>query len=719
MKSKILSILVFALVACFWACSDDDDELAVSSVNVNGGPVTESVTPTSAQVKIVLNRTAGVKQVGITYGVQSDKSALLTYGEVLTVETVDTAMYLEITGLESATGYYYVAFAKMEDASESYSVVRNFTTESADLFLSPSRLNRVATGMIDTVAVTTTFDSWEVAEYDYDWITYTKKDSLLILNTEDNLNNEKRIATLKVKAGSRTQSLTITQDIPQLSLSSDTLEISAKGVTDKYFVVDCDVKWSVANDPEAIWCTPRRVNDTVYFSADVNPGADERNARLTVSVSDKIFKKFVVAQRSGALAVTKSALSYGQKGGADGFVVESNNDNWTISSDKDWCKPVRLQGTDSVAVTVDPNNTDVNIRIATITVSSQDQTQTKTVKVSQEAGIVIVDAGDLVMNFWGGTIITKQVKAYSDGWSVKVEPASDFSIVMLDDNKFEVRPLTTNESAVSKFGNVTVSLGNLTKTFQVEQKPAEIGISPETLKFSYTAGSKSVTSVGGKYNGEIYMEEVSVPDDAKSWLTVALDGKTIKVTVTENSTGSTRTAVVTARWKEVTEEFTVTQLDASSVVELPALPDGELAGNYTLTQGGYTDYVVFGKVVYSKAEYDAIATEQENAGTANYDDRYAKFRAADYNYALGLDDGSKAYPLLFKVNNVESTATGAPAGAYDVEIVMMYEPVNTSLQSGYIAYYDKTTRTLYFEFDYSSWKSGNIEHCTRTLVFSE
>ena len=36
-----------------------------------------------------------------------------------------------------------------------------------------------------------------------------------------------------------------------------------------------------------------------------------------------------------------------------------------------------------------------------------------------------------------------------------------------------------------------------------------------------------------------------------------------------------------------------------------------------------------------------------------------------------------------------------------------------------IAYYDKNTKTLYFEFDYYSWASGQTEHCIRTLVFAE
>ena len=43
---------------------------------------------------------------------------------------------------------------------------------------------------------------------------------------------------------------------------------------------------------------------------------------------------------------------------------------------------------------------------------------------------------------------------------------------------------------------------------------------------------------------------------------------TLSLTATANNTGKTRTATITGMWEGVTESFTVTQLDASSVVGL-------------------------------------------------------------------------------------------------------------------------------------------------------
>ena len=730
MKNKIFSVLVGLLAVFLGACSDDDDVLTTSSVHVNGGPLEESITPTSARVRIRLNETAGIGEVGICYGVQTDKSALLSYGDVLKVEKVDSVMYLDLTELESATTYSYVAYAKYENASvaDVHSVVRSFTTQSADLYLTPSRLNRSATGRLDTVKITTTFDFWAVAEYDYDWITYEKKDTLLILKTQDNSGAEIRSAILKIQAGSRTQSLAVMQAAPTISLSADTLEVSAKGATGS-FIVRSDVAWSIDKDADWVTCSVEK-DSIVNFTAEVNTGSEERFGHITVSVSDQLYKIFTVAQRSGALAVTKTNLSYGLKGGEEGFVVECNTDDWTFSSDKSWCKPEWIQGTDSIAVRVDPNDTEAAVRTATITV--QKEQSVKKVTVSQESGLMLSDVSLENLVFWGGNGDIK-VKAYTDSWTVE-SVTDDFTASRTNDSIVTVSVANLNTTAQEITGSVTIKAGNLTQTMTLVQPCAVIDWGTEEVKFSYTGGTKSNTS--GNYIG---MTKYKVEGTGVSWLTVGSEGVsfvqgtdgymvvageddafvTLNLTATANNTGKTRTATITGVWEGVTESFTVTQMDASSVVVLPALEAGVLAGNYTLTEEGYTGYVHFGDKIYTKAEYDEITTELEAAGTSLYDDRYAKFRAADYDYAMGLDNGNTAYPLLFKINQVESTADGAPSGAYEVEIVTMYEPVNTALESDYIAYYDKNSKTLYFEFDYYSWASGQTEHCIRTLVFAE
>ena len=92
-----------------------------------------------------------------------------------------------------------------------------------------------------------------MAEYDYDWITYEKKDTLLILKTQDNSGAEIRSAILKIQAGSRTQSLAVMQAAP-----TRTLEVSAKGATGS-FIVRSDVAWSIDKDADWVTCSVEKI----------------------------------------------------------------------------------------------------------------------------------------------------------------------------------------------------------------------------------------------------------------------------------------------------------------------------------------------------------------------------------------------------------------------------------------------------------------------------
>lgn len=568
MKNKIFSVFVGLLAAFLVACNDDDDALTISSVHVNGGPLEESITPTSARVRIRLNETAGIGEVGICYGVQSDRSALLTYGDVLTVETIDTVMYLDLTNLESATTYSYIAYAKFQDAStpESYSVVRSFTTQSADLFLTPSRLNRSAAGSVDTVKVATTFDSWELAAYDYDWLTCEKKDSLLILTTEDNLGTEVRSAILKIQAGSRTQSLAVTQAVAAIHLSLDTVEVSSRGASGS-FIVHADLEWSAITENDWLECAVEQ-DSIVRFTADVNDLEEERYGYITVAISDQLYEVFTIVQRSSALYVTKTELSYDLRGGVDGFKVECYADDWTFSSDEKWCQVVRV-GTDSLTVIVEPNDTDMDVRTATITLA-KDQV-TKIITVSQESGLTVTDLGLDGLLFWGGEgdIL---VKAYTDAWEVK-SLTDDFIATRVNDSIVTVEVAAMNTTDQDITGSVTITAGNLSQTIDLLQPHAVIAWNMKNVEFSSTGSMISNTSTNS-----IYMKKYKVVGDA-SWLTISSgditfvpgeDGymvvenpddafTTLSLTAEPNQTGETRSVTIIGVWEGVSESFTVTQ----------------------------------------------------------------------------------------------------------------------------------------------------------------
>ncbi len=84
---------------------------------------------------------------------------------------------------------------------------------------------------------------------------------MLILKTQDNSGAEIRSAILKIQAGSRTQkSGAIMQAAPTISLSADTLEVSAKGATGfVYRAVGC----CMGIDKDADWVTCSVEKDSI------------------------------------------------------------------------------------------------------------------------------------------------------------------------------------------------------------------------------------------------------------------------------------------------------------------------------------------------------------------------------------------------------------------------------------------------------------------------
>ena len=104
---------------------------------------------------------------------------------------------------------------------------------------------------------------------------------MLILKTQDNSGAEIRSAILKIQAGSRTQSLAVMQAAPTISLSADTLEVSAKGATGS-FIVRSDIAWSIDKDADWVTCSVEK-DSIVNFTAEVNTGSEERFGHITVS----------------------------------------------------------------------------------------------------------------------------------------------------------------------------------------------------------------------------------------------------------------------------------------------------------------------------------------------------------------------------------------------------------------------------------------------------
>jgi hypothetical protein len=280
---KTISIIVstLALAAAMIACEADKMNIGAPDVNVNGGPVDESLTPTSARARVVVSKLDGVKEVGILYGLQADHAALVTYGTALRSTERASEYLFDITGLESATRYSYVAYAVLDDGETAYSVVRGFTTIAAELTVTPSRLTLGAEASTNELVVATTFASWDVTGGGETWLSFQKNGDRLAVTTTENITDSRRVATLRFTAGSRTLNLAVTQDPPPLELSIDTLFLTAAG-SGSFTVNTAASSWSVVSD--ASWLSVSRDGTNVNFQAAALAGVPYRVGHMIVSV---------------------------------------------------------------------------------------------------------------------------------------------------------------------------------------------------------------------------------------------------------------------------------------------------------------------------------------------------------------------------------------------------------------------------------------------------
>ncbi len=137
--------------------------------------------------------------------------------------------------------------------------------------------------------------------------------------------------------------------------------------------------------------------------------------------------------------------------------------------------------------------------------------------------------------------------------------------------------VTANTSASSRTATVTFTSGNVKREVKVTQDAPTLSISPNTLSFDASGGSKSV-SVTSNTSWTVTSSE--------TWCTVSSSSGsgngTVSISVTANTSTSSRTAKLTFTSGDIRREVSVTQKGTSGTVS------GDDAVSYTVTGNGKT-----------------------------------------------------------------------------------------------------------------------------------
>lgn len=250
-----------------------------------------------------------------------------------------------------------------------------------------------AKGGEQTITVTATA-AWKISKSEgSNWLTIKPESgnagtAQVTLTAAENTMTGLRTATLTVKSGELTKSISVSQSAanPEMSIDTSSMEFASSSGS-KSIKITSNTSWTVSSDQA--WCsvspTSGSNNGSVTVKVEENTSTVERTA--TIAVKSDAGDKTVKVMQSGVaatLTLDASSLEFASGSGSKMFRISSNT-AWAISSNQNWCSvsPTSGSGDGSVTVSVD-ENTSTSSRTATITVESASITRTLTI-VQNEA----------------------------------------------------------------------------------------------------------------------------------------------------------------------------------------------------------------------------------------------------------------------------------------------------------------------------------------------
>ena len=401
------------------------------------------------------------------------------------------------------------------------------------------------------------------------------------LKAKENESTEDRHATIIVKAGEASESISIIQygKVVELVLSTDKLSFG-QPAGDRTFTVTSNVAWTVKSSDES-WLTITNNNSgegneaapvTVTVHAEENTNSDSRPAKITVS-GGGTSQTIEVTQlgKEANISLSTDKLSFGQPAGDCTFTVTSNV-KWEVKTDKEWLTITKNdsgEGNEPSPVTVTVHakeNTNSDSRPAKITVSGGGTSQTIEVTQFGYAPYIVLNVHQLSFAVPGGEYeieVATNVEWQLSEVSYKGEQNIEWLTITKEDGKIKVSA-SENSAPTNRTATFTVNgegLQPVTVTVSQFGLTPDLKLSTNTLNFGVEGGPKTF-DVASNVNW-------TVTCDAK-WLSIkepengeGKDNATVIIEAKENH-GPKRTAQVSVRWnngiKDKFNTITITQL---------------------------------------------------------------------------------------------------------------------------------------------------------------
>ncbi|GHT19797.1 hypothetical protein AGMMS4957_04870 [Bacteroidia bacterium] len=384
------------------------------------------------------------------------------------------------------------------------------------------------------------------------------------------------------------------------TLLVDRMVISATATEAIYYIaVTSNRGWIVSSDAE--WCTlisPSGTRDgKVTVVVGKNTTTSSRSATITVTTKTTARTVTVTQEAANAtLTLDQTAIS-APSAAASYLIAVASNVSWMVSSDAGWCTLSPPFGTNNGIITVNVGgNTTTNSRSATITVTAGAVTQTVT--VTQAAANATLTLDQTSISATPATASYPIVVTSNSTWTVSsnvgwctMRPLSGTG------NGTITVSVAENTTASSRSAIITVTAGAATQMVIVTQAAAN-------TTFTLDKTAISAPSAAASYPIAVTSNVswlASVSSDA-GWCTInptsGTNSGVITVNVAENTTTSSRWAIITVAVGAATQMVSITQAAANATLTLDktSVPATSAAANYTVGVTSNSEWTVSSNV---------------------------------------------------------------------------------------------------------------------------
>ena len=317
----------------------------------------------------------------------------------------------------------------------------------------------------------------------------------------------------------------------------------------------------------------------INIGVEDNPSTEKRNAIVTLK-SSRYNKtaSFNVEQAGTYLRIDTTSIGYFPLSGGKRSVPVVSNAAWEISSCPSWITTSTKSG--------NAGNTSFDMEVKENKDLSRDGVIViKNAALSYRINViqsgVQLDLGKQTMSFTNAKGSDTFTIKSNSSWTVTSDKPSWCTVDQSSGsgNATIKVSVTANTTESSRDAIITVKAGNVSRQVKVTQAALQLKLSKETLSFTPNSGNNTFTITSNV--------SWTVTSNKTSWCTVdkssGSNNATIKVSVTDNTSVSSRDAIITVKSGDVSKQVKVTQDGVTLTVSESSLSFTSSAGNKTFT----------------------------------------------------------------------------------------------------------------------------------------